>query len=384
VLTADLRAQFEGERWFGGDAAGLEHATVEVERTLPTDPVVVQSLVHVGEQRYQLLLDADGVDATADAKCALGLLEHVLPGQDAASARALGVEQSNTSVVFDERLLLKIFRRVPDGPNRDAEVPAALSRVGFDHVPPILGRWQEDGHDFAIVQPFLAGATDGWALALVSLRQLFDEGTAPEDAGGDFGPEARRLGEVTAQLHLALADAFGTSPAEPRAWSTRLADGLRAAVLDRLADAGRIMTVHGDYHLGQLLRTDTAWFVFDFEGEPARRDDERHERTSPLKDVAGMLRSFDYAAAVAAREAERGADDALARHWEQRNRQAFLDGYWPLITGSGLVPEDPTARHELLDAFELDKALYEVRYEEAHRPSWAEIPKAAVARLLAA
>jgi maltokinase len=381
----ELASMLADRRWFGGDERDLHSAIVEVSRELPTTPPITQLLVRVGEERYQLLVDGDGKDATDDGTCATGLLGLVMPGETPESVRPLGVEQTNTSLVFDERLLLKIFRRVGDAPNRDAEVPAALGAVGFENVAEVLARWHEDGRDFAIVQPFLAGATDGWSLALTSLRQLFDEGTEPGDAGGDFGPEAARLGEVTARLHAALAAAFGTEPADAAAMADELADGLRADRLMTVRDPGRLIAVHGDYHLGQVLRTDTAWFVVDFEGEPARREDERWKFHSPLKDVAGLLRSFDYAAAAAAREEDRNGDiAALARHWEQRNRTAFLDSYWENLAGAALLPTDPADRDVVLDAFELDKALYEVRYETAHRPSWVDIPKAAVERLLVA
>lgn len=370
------------QRWFGGKA---DEAEIVLERLIDTDPPITQLLVRSDDETYQLILNQADEDITYDAPSSLALLRHVAPHVQATSARPLGAEQTNTSLVFDENVMLKLFRRVGEQPNPDAEIPAALDAVGFNHVPEIVARWHDGPRDYAVVQPFIAGATDGWALALVSLRQLFDEMIDPGAAGGDFAPEATRLGIVTARLHRAMAEAFGAPPANPEDWANTIADGMKAEELRAMRDAGKSIRVHGDYHLGQVIRSDEAWYVVDFEGEPARAEAERHVPTSPLKDVAGMLRSFDYAAAVGAREqAEDGAISELARKWERRNREAFLDGYRQAIAGSGLLPENPEAIKVLLDAFELDKALYEVAYETAHRPGWVDIPKAAVARLVAA
>jgi maltokinase len=376
-----VRELLRDQRWFGGKA---DEAEIVLERILDTEPQLVQLLVRVGDETYQLVVTDEARDITYDSAAALALLRSVAPGIDAATARPLGLEQSNTTLVYDETTLLKLFRRVGEHPNPDAEIPEALDAVGFNHVPPILARWQEGSRDYAVVQPFLAGATDGWALALVSLRQLFDEMVDPGAAGGDFAPESCRLGVVTARLHRAMADAFGSEPANPEAWAGTIADGLKADALRHVEQAGCIIRVHGDYHLGQVLRTDDAWYVVDFEGEPARTEHERRQFSSPIKDVAGMLRSFDYAAAVGTRERdEDGEIDALARKWERHNREAFLDGYRETMGSSALIPQDPESFRVLLEAFELDKALYEVAYESAHRPGWADIPKAAVARLVA-
>jgi maltokinase len=383
VINVDaVRDLLRDQRWFGADADAAEIARV---RALPTDPPLTQLLVAADADTYQLVITEDGQDATTDQAAAVALLGMIVPDAEVTTVRPLGVEQSNTSLVFDERLLLKLFRRVPAGPHPDAEVPAALALAGFDNVPPLRGRWQEDDRDFAVIQPFLAGATDGWALGLVSLRQLFSEPTDPADAGGDFGHEAERLGRVTADLHAAMAKAFGTAPADATGWANAIADGLRTSELHALGDAGSCIRVHGDYHLGQVIRTDETWSVVDFEGEPARREADRQAHSSPLKDVAGMLRSFDYAAAVAAREQADDRDEVadLARSWEQRNRAAFLRGYFDSGAVDDLLPRAPDAVAILLSAFELDKALYEVAYETAHRPAWVDIPKAAVARLVA-
>jgi trehalose synthase-fused probable maltokinase len=160
-----------------------------------------------------------------------------------------------------------------------------------------------------------------------------------------------------------------------------------AAVFARLGNAthaGKSIRGHGDFHLGQVLFTDRGWYVLDFEGEPGRPPAERRAHTSPLRDVAGMLRSLDYAAQVAVNEhAPPGELAPLGRVWERHNRAAFLEAYEPVVVEHGLVPADPADRAAVLHAFELDKALYEVRYEQAHRPDWVSIPMLGVARLLA-
>jgi maltokinase len=380
VISDDrVRELLAGRRWFAGDASTAQ----VLERTeLDCDPPLTDVLVASDGHRYQLVVDADGAEVDDNVADAYGLLKVVAPDEEVSSVRHLAAEQSNTSFVFDERILLKLFRKVGDGPNPDVDVPQALRRAGFGHVPDVLARWQRDGRDLAVVQPFLAGATDGWTLALTSLRQLFAEGTDPQSAGGDFAPEATRLGAMTADMHVALYAAFGQDRADPGLLAKSVANGQCEPQLSHIDDGGALIRVHGDYHLGQVMRTDEAWFVCDFEGEPARSELERIAPNSPLKDVAGMVRSFDYAAAVAAREQDADVH-ALARAWERYNRVEFLESYWTAIHGSELVPRSHADAVALMEAFELEKALYEVNYERAHRPAWAEIPEAAVARLRA-
>jgi maltokinase len=151
--------------------------------------------------------------------------------------------------------------------------------------------------------------------------------------------------------------------------------------LRRLGDVGPSLRIHGDYHLGQVLRTDSGWYVLDFEGEPDRPPEERRRRFSPLRDVAGMVRSFHYASEVALFERERDGDcETLAHAWEERNRKSYLEGYIRTATKGGLLP-DPAATQAVLDAFELEKAVYELNYERAHRPGWTRIPLRALTRL---
>jgi maltokinase len=355
-------------------------------------------------------------DATFDGELGLVLLPLVVSGATATLVRPLGVEQSNTSLVYDDRIILKVFRHLADGPNPDVEVTVRLAEVGFEHVAEPLGTLDHAGRHLMFAQRFLAGGVDGWSLALTSLRDLFAANDTtqlpvidpdapppeldPGDAGGDFAAEAERLGVMTARLHAAMAEAFGRWSADLDAWAAPMRAQLARTqhpdldeaqvrgLLDRLGsidDPGPGIRIHGDHHLGQVLRTDTGWYVLDFEGEPARPLVERQAPTSPLKDVAGMLRSFHYASQVGLRE-RGGLDDAsaadLAERWEARNREAFLDGYVPTATDAGLLPPTPVDVAAVLAAFELDKAVYELAYEQSHRPEWVAIPLAAISRLV--
>ena len=336
-------------------------------------------------------------DGLLDPDLAIALLSVVVPHLQAEHVRPVGTEQSNTSLVYDDAVILKVFRRLADGPNPEVEVTEALAEVGFTSVAEPLGSWRRDGRDLAFAQRFLAGGTEGWAMALTSLRELYADPSDPAEAGGDFGAEAHRLGEVTAELHIAMAQAFGRSPGNADEWadlmeeqvkrvlSGDMAEGARRLVsrLRDLEDAGPAIRVHGDYHLGQVMRTDPGWYVLDFEGEPARPLAERVRPTSPLKDVAGMLRSFSYAPAVAMATQDEDVT-ALARAWEARNRGSFLEGYMTRAADAAILPEDRAARSAVLTAFELDKAVYEVAYEQAHRPEWVEIPTRALAQLVEA
>ena len=409
------------QRWFGTGHGPVQSASTTVLRR--EWPALVQSLVQVDGVTYQVLLGlrpqhedflegkGDAVlgeidtelgrvvayDAAMDPELALCLLERAAPGEHAQRARLLGADQSNTSIVFDERLILKLFRRVPDGPNPDVEMTRGLADAGFGAVPRPVGEWTEGGRHLAVVVEFLADGVDGFHLALTSLRDLYDCKCDPWDAGGDFGPDAYRLGIITAELHIASAAAFGTSSADPARWADDMAaqlartshpdldaDGVHA-LEERLrdADAGPAIRVHGDYHLGQAMRTAAGWYVLDFEGEPARPVEERRRPSSALRDVAGMLRSFHYAAEVGRRE--HGDDDdvsELASAWERHNRVRFVEGYLTTPGVDAVLPSTERDRALVLAGFELDKAVYEVAYERSHRPEWVGIPLSAVQRIL--
>jgi maltokinase len=344
-------------------------------------------------------------DATLDAQMSLSLLPVVTEGRESGErVRPVSVEQSNTSLVYDDRLILKVFRRLADGPNPDVEVTEALERVGFRHVATPVAAWQRDGMDLAFAQEYLAGGSEGWALALTSLRDFYaGDADDPAEAGGDFAAEANRLGHVTGWMHVAMADAFGVVRRDDfrdGVWSkvgsdvvqrlrevvgaSDVADALATRIAG-VADTGPAIRVHGDYHLGQVMRTDAGWFVLDFEGEPARGVEERQAPSSPLKDVTGMMRSLHYAAEFVLLEregAERAQLAGRAAAWEARNRMAFLDGYLSTARVEELLPSGEHDRSTVLLVFELDKALYELAYERAYRPDWVDIPLAAIRRLV--
>ena len=287
----------------------------------------------------------------------------------------LTAEQSNTSLVYGEESILKVFRRVSPGPNPDLEVTSALNRLGSSHIAQPYGSIETmmDGvaTTLAILSKFLRTATDGWTLAATSVRDLYardlyeSEAVSAADAGGDFSGEAHRLGAATAEVHQDLASAFGTDELAPYADMI----GNTYSALGKINDPVPAQRVHGDYHLGQVMRTDTGWILLDFEGEPATPVAQRRARSSPLRDVAGMLRSFEYAARfqlLTNPDAERLND--AAREWSRRNSSAFCAGY---AEAGGL---DPVANEVLLRALTLDKAVFEVMYEARHRPSWLQIP----------
>ena len=359
VVVLDDDEPVDGLQWMVVEADGARYQVIVGFRPAVDPP----EYLHGHEAALLGVVgDALAFDATLDPEYATALLHSLLPDEQVEHVRPMGVEQSNTSLVFDDRLVLKLFRRLPGGPNPDVEVPGALAAAGFTHIAEPLAVSSYDDDHLSVVQPFLMGGAEGWALAQASLRDLYAAQCDPAEAGGDFAAEACRLGEITARMHVALADAFGT----------------------RQAERGVLVRAHGDYHLAQVLRTDAGWFVLDFEGEPTRPLEERTAPTSPFKDVAGMLRSFHYAAQVALAERdeqERAEVAPSADAWEARNRGAFLDGYLGVEEVRPLLPAGEDARNARLAAFELEKAEYELRYERAHRPEWEWIPRAAIERL---
>ena len=348
-------------------------------------------------------------------------------GRELGAARLVSSEQSNTSVVFDESLILKVFRHLEPGINPELEMLRFLTEQEFRNIPALGGWYAYSGGPLTatlgLLQEYVAGAIDGWALALGEIA------SAPES----FLDRLSRLGEVTAQMHTALgADPsdLAFAPEEPSVESL----GLLTATVDeeiarvflslpdedkRLApilgrgeevreqlrllthagSSGRVIRTHGDYHLGQTLwrasglgasaapmpgrtsRTLSAsggdWILLDFEGEPARTLVERRRKRSPLRDVAGMLRSFAYAATAA--ELTRNAD--IPHDWEERARERFLESYLETVDATLLPPGD-AAIERLLAVFELEKAVYELRYELDNRPDWVGIPVAGIERLM--
>ena len=325
---------------------------------------------------------------------------------EGAPARLMGVEQSNSSVVFDDRLVLKAFRKLEPGINPELEMLRFLTLHGFENIAPLQGWYEYEGQALAatlgVVQTYLPDAVDGWELAL-------DEIPSRPEA---FLERLSSLGEVTAGMHNVLASDSGDpafSPEEPSQEAMalltatvdedieriflRLPDDERVApiagrgedVRERLAAraqigyAGRVIRTHGDYHLGQTLSTPRGWVIIDFEGEPARPLPERRQKRSPLRDVASMLRSFAYAtSAVEILRHQYAPDD-----FERRARERFLERYLHHVDPT-LLPAGEAQIANLLSIFELEKAIYELQYEMNNRPDWVPIPVAGIRRLLEA
>ncbi|TDN42650.1 putative trehalose synthase [Curtobacterium flaccumfaciens] len=364
----------------------------------PTGPVLYQAPVTSG---------ADGSlrDATTDPVWVASLAARIDADPDSlrpigtvTSSRVLSGEQSNTSVICDtdsgDQVIVKVFRVLHHGDNPDVTTQLALSAAGSTRVPRVSGAlrgsWPDPGRPdgtatghLAFAQEFLPGLEDAWRVALRDARQ-----------GTSFTTGADRLGEALADVHRTLARALPTEPADDTRRSAAVATmharldaaAAEAPAIAEHVDAVRavygraaavawpdLQRIHGDLHLGQVLAAPEprGWVFLDFEGEPLRPLAERSLPDVTLRDVAGMLRSFDYVAGALAQ----GAEPVDAGEWALAARSAFLDGY-ERGTGAALG-----AHRELLDAFELDKAVYEVVYETRNRPDWVGIPLAAVTRL---
>ncbi|WP_033424239.1 maltokinase N-terminal cap-like domain-containing protein [Actinomadura flavalba] len=385
---------------------GLRFVVLDVEQGSATDRY--QLYLGVGEAAPGGLIGPVGpgtvvYDAVHDPALASVLLDRIdaetsagalrfrrAPGvalDTAAGGRPLGAEQSNTSLVYGTSHILKLFRRLSPGRSPDLEINLALTSRASPYAPAVHGWIELDEGDepvtLALLSAYVPGAADGWELA-----------TARAASAESFAAEAAALGEATAAVHRDLAELFDvreTTSADLAA----LVDAMRAqldetsrtvaelrphaeaigAVFDTvraLDDPPPLQRVHGDYHLGQALYTGDRWVLLDFEGEPARSPAERRAPSPALRDVAGMLRSFDYAAHASDADASREPSPG-ASSWAEETRAAFLRGY--SSAGGAAVHPD------LLHALELDKAVYEIRYEAAHRPAWLPIPLNALSRL---
>src|SRR4051812_9705617 len=324
-----------------------------------------------------------------------------------ADARPMGVEQSNSSMVFGDALVLKSFRRLEPGINPELELLRFLDQHGFESIAPLAGWYEYEGRlvesTLGIVQEYLKDARDGWSLA------VDEDGADPEE----FIAELQELGVVTGEMHSALgSDASDPAfaPEEPtdealalitatvdedieRIFKNLPTDDERVAAicargqdvrerlssLSRIGAGGRVIRTHGDYHLGQVIQTERGWVILDFEGEPARSLPERRQKRSPLRDVAGMLRSFSYVAAAGQILGTR----VMPEDWESRARAAFLEGYFREVDPA-LLPPGQESTTKLLSVFELEKAVYELNYEINNRPDWVGIPVQSILRLVEA
>ena len=374
-------------------------------------------------------------------------------GTGTLAAKRLGSDQSNTSIAFGGQMMLKLFRRIENGPNPDVEIPEQLTtHTTFRRVPSVAASLEYDhtGEAFshlAIAQERIPSQADGWSHALAELGRFYDDAAPRADAAatllaerhvldlatveaphavhelaGSYIETAMTLGRRTAELHLALASDASTPAFAPepftrddsaRVTATSIAQARRARALleSRLETlppdmaAGAVMVVdraervlqslkdgpsldltaaririHGDFHLGQVLWSEGDFYIIDFEGEPMRPLEERRRKESPLKDVAGMLRSFSYAAYAAlfskapAQTADFDRLEPWARVWQLWIGASFLRGYLEVAQDAPWLPAVDDQRKALLDLFVYEKAFYELEYELNNRPDWTRIP----------
>jgi maltokinase len=445
LLSEDALAEFvRSQRWFGSKSSDVSGARIaDAAELRPAAPGIIDALLDVrlgsgAHETYQIVLGMTGGEApgptigstdgvtvyeahadpsfirelfqlmrgngtvvAADGTLDFYALEALAAGSPAfGSVRALGLEQSNSSVIVNDELIVKAYRRLEAGVNPELEMLRFFIQHSFEHVPRLAGWWAYNGAplnaSLGIVQELVPGAIDGWSLALAELP----------DRADDLAPRFGRLGTVVGEMHAVLASdpsdpVFGPEEASQESVALLLAtvddqiasvfaglpendealapiagrgDDVRDLLweLSSLGSLGKRIRHHGDLHLGQTLWAGGDWMIIDFEGEPARGLPERRLKASPLRDVAGMLRSFTYVTSVAGLE-ETG--------FEQAVRTRFLDAYSEAMSPTGVLPPRETVER-LLRIFELEKAVYELGYELEHRPEWVAIPVSGIQRLL--
>jgi maltose alpha-D-glucosyltransferase/alpha-amylase len=466
-LTHELEATFLPEylprqRWFGGksrqikklriadsaESAGAALLIVEVEyQSGPSEQYFVPITIAGGSVQDAVQDDEFCVSLIAlrELKTAHGRIVSNIPDPPSnVTVRRGSAEQSNSSIIYGDRAILKLFRRQQQGPNPDIEIGRYLTeRTQFDRVPPFLGSIEyvpDSGEPsaIAILQLLVANEGDGWTWTTEELERYYENCAlhpVPQDARGArdivgaYLEAAAMLGRRTAELHLALASAADDPAFAPESFSPTDIEGVTSHMRDEAAhafellkenlprlpdesveaagillarrrqtidllrlpaeahDYGRRIRTHGDYHLGQVLRTRNDFIILDFEGEPARPLAERRRKYSPLRDAAGMLRSFSYAAVATlmtytVRHPQDFASlEPSARLWERTVGDEFLQAYYAVAEAGNILPASEEDRRKLLNACLLEKAIYELTYELNNRPDWVRIPLAGILAL---
>lgn len=459
----------QGQRWFGGKARGVKSAAIEDVIAVGEVVVLVARVKYAdgAQEKYAVPLVIDGErlgDAMGEGAFLSALLDGVknektfrgergsLRGRrtqrfeelydervSQAVPRLLSGEQSNSSVIYGDKLILKFIRRLEEGENPDLEIGRFLSeRTKYPHIAKVAGHLEYEAGENGcvtqgILQEFVPNEGDAWR----HVQKILGESYARDGRVNNARllQETGLLGRRTAELHLALASEREDAAFAPEKFTWEFQRELRKSfegrarrtmemLRGRMADmdsrwrqkAGQLesceeeilgrfrflseelveaerIRIHGDYHLGQVLFTGSDFVIIDFEGEPARALAERRQKQSPLQDVAGMLRSFEYAAfaallmpAAAAEIVERGAADLWesAEEWSRRAGERFLAEYFAACGEAGFLPKRDRQRSALLNVFLLGKAVYELGYELNNRPGWVGLPIEGILRLLAA
>jgi maltose alpha-D-glucosyltransferase/alpha-amylase len=414
-MTTTLAELLQKQRWFGAKSRTISEVEILDSAQLPgTEALLTLLAVRYTDGAADLyfaplLGTADAVSDPATCSALLSLIEKetrlptalgyiqgrrstgYIESSGPLAPRLVKAEQSNSSIIFGDLLIMKLFRRQQPGENPDCEISRYLTEhTPFRRIPPFAGSLDYydahgQAHTLAMLQGLVRNEGDGWEWTLQQIGKA--------DRAGSFVEAAATLGRRTAEMHAALAS-FDPEPLEPsdlRLLSAEMKERAIATLmrLDRpvptahaLATYDRLpnlkpdslrIRIHGDYHLGQVLRVPHDFVILDFEGEPTKPLAARRAKHCPLKDVAGMLRSFSYVS-----YAGLGGDETQRRAWEQTASSAFLEAYRQEAGPASFLPAEEDAFQTLLEAYVFDKAFYELSYEMDNRPDWLRIPLAAV------